>query len=100
MEPKNCPDCGRAVTPHTVYIWHVTCASCYDGAPDAGPQLHGFSDRMSEAIEDWNRQVEEYEAEAADRAAADSAMERRERLESLEYDRQEERGIDRWRGLE
>lgn len=100
MEPKNCPTCGDAVTPRIIYIWHVTCDNCYDGAPDAGPQLQGFSDRMSDALASWNEQVEEYEAEAVDEAAADLASEADRDALDRECDRQEEAGIDRWRGLE
>jgi hypothetical protein len=100
MDPKNCPMCGEPVTPHVIYIWHVSCGGCYDGAPDAGPQLHAFSTRESEAIEDWNEQVAEYEEELAEQKAADEAVAREDLARELEYDRKEERGLDRWRGLE
>lgn len=99
MEPKDCPVCGEPVTPHKLYIWHVSCGRCYDGAPDAGPQLFGFAPTPAGAIGSWNAEVAEFIAERAEDAAR-SAAESDRNARDREYDRQEEAGIDRWRGLE
>lgn len=98
---KNCPSCGEAPSIDKSYAWHVTCGSCYDGATDACRQQHGCDlDSRDAAVESWNDQVEEYESEVADEAAADAASEAHHNACDREYDRQEEAGIDRWRGLE
>lgn len=97
MEPKNCPSCGKPPSVDKSYAWHVTCRGCYDGAPDAGRQQHGCDlDSRDAAVKSWNEQVEDVEWERA----GDEESERDRVARDREYDRQEEAGIDRWRGLE
>lgn len=46
------------------WSWVVTCGNCYDGAPDAGRQLHGSGNTRAKAIADWNQQALEAQDDA------------------------------------
>lgn len=64
--PVDCPMCGKGVEVEKLYFWWVTCDGCYDGAPDAGPQLAGWGRTRSGAVDDWNEQVADYESDRDD----------------------------------
>lgn len=59
-----CPTCGRAPTVDHCYGMTVSCGNCYDadcvGDPPrfVGLAPLGSGMTLSEAIEDWNAQVE------------------------------------------
>ena len=56
---KKCPDCGDAHIEVNYVGWSVLC-DCYDGAPDAGPQLISTSIvSIREAVDNWNELIEE-----------------------------------------
>jgi len=93
-EAKPCPKCGEAVEPHKLYIWHVSCADCYDGAPDAGVQLHGFAETEAGAVARWNERVDDWEAERLEALARIEA----EKEDEYAYWREINRRIDLARG--
>lgn len=94
IQPKPCPDCGRAPTISKSYAWHVSCGRCYDGAPDAGKRLHGYDlDSKDVAVEWWNLVVSDYIDDQAIDAEL-QAVEHDEYLRGREIDRR----IDEARG--
>lgn len=60
--PVDCPVCGDRPDVQLGYAYSVACANCYDGAPDAGPQLIGSAMRREDAIVAWNEAVQEFGA--------------------------------------
>lgn len=59
LKPKPCPQC-KCVYVEANYIGFSVICDCYDGAPDAGPQLISTSlVDATEAIENWNELIEE-----------------------------------------
>jgi len=65
LEPLPCPRCGRAVEPYDCGVYSVACSNCYDGAPDAGPQLYGTGRTAAAAVNDWNERVLDAAEEAS-----------------------------------
>ncbi len=57
--PFPCPHCGERPTAERNFGWSVCCTNCYDGAPDAGPQLMGVGLKASAAVFAWNEQIAE-----------------------------------------
>lgn len=63
---KPCPRCGEQ--PETRYgaagFWITGCPHCFDGAPDASPEMHidGVGKSPGEAEREWNARVEMEEA--------------------------------------
>lgn len=55
-----CPMCGGAPTVEVSHAFYVACPNCYDGAPDAGPQLIGVARTKAKAIEAWNDAVSDW----------------------------------------
>ena len=37
--------------------WLIYCPECYDGAPDAGPQMLASGATLTEATLEWNEKV-------------------------------------------
>jgi len=69
--PLDCPHCGDSVEIESFgWGYSVVCHNCYDGAPDAGPQLHSHSYYRSDAVVFWNDSVHEYTEAGADENAA------------------------------
>lgn len=60
---RPCPMCGKTDTVRVspaYYGYNAYCDNCYDGAPDAGPQLDGWGIKPESAILDWNDVVQEW----------------------------------------
>ena len=57
---SNCPRCGSVPEEDHSYTIAVYCPDCYDGAPDAGPQLLAFGFQWQDVVDDWNDQAEEF----------------------------------------
>lgn len=53
-----CPSCGqRPSVDRDPYGVTIVCWTCYDGAPDAGPQCLGWGRSLSKAVEAWNHEA-------------------------------------------
>ena len=55
-----CPRCGGAPS-FEINSWGVViaCSDCYDGAPDAGPQMSVSAESLALAVERWNELSDE-----------------------------------------
>lgn len=58
-ELKACRCGGHASIDDQFYGFVITCNRCYDGAPDAGPQMIVSGTCEPDAIDAWNDAVEE-----------------------------------------
>jgi hypothetical protein len=59
-EMERCPVCNDPVSIDRYVGFTAICRNCYDGAPDAGPQLIAYGTTYEEVTDEWNEAVADY----------------------------------------